>query len=67
MGERMEAYLAHAEENGNVGLQMQSKIGDHYEEIINTRSGSKIENLDGKVTIRRNPVQSKEKFFVVHD
>jgi len=35
MGERMDAYVVHAEESGNVCLQMQSDIGNHNEEIFN--------------------------------
>jgi len=36
--ERFHAYVVHAENNGNVGGQMHSVIGDHYEEIFNTIS-----------------------------
>jgi len=32
----------HAEENGNVVLQMQSDIRDHHEEIFNAISPSEI-------------------------
>jgi len=41
----------YAVENGYVGLQMQSDVGDHYEEIFNAISTSKIEKLKRKYLI----------------